>query len=212
MKTIIFISRHSLTQPLNYIKENENVFIQNIKTPLSIDGEKKAEQMSNYDELKNIDVVYSSNYSRAMSTAKYVANNNGIDINIDYRFGERIHGVEKDYKELPTNFGEMQLLDENYKFKNGESRKEVSKRIREGLFDVIENNKGKRIYITSHSTAMIDLFITFGKLEIENEKYKIIINDKVFIDSDFKWNEHTPELFKLEFNENELNNIEYINW
>lgn len=38
--------------------------------------------MSNYKELKNIGVVYSSNYSRAMATFKYVATNNNVDINV----------------------------------------------------------------------------------------------------------------------------------
>ena len=212
MKTIIFISRHSITQALNYVNENESVLIQNIKTPLSIKGEQLAKKMSNYKELKNIDVVYSSNYSRAMATSKYVATNNNVDINVDYRFGERIHGVEKSYKELPKNYGERQLRDENYKYKKGESRKEVADRMKKGLFDVIKNNKGKRIYITSHSTAMVDMFISFGKIEFEEDKYKIIVNDKVLLDSDFKWNEHTPELFKLEFEEKELISIKYIKW
>ena len=62
MKTIVYISRHSLTQKLNYVNENQSLLIQNIKTPLSVQGENNAELMSNYEELQNIDVVYSSNY------------------------------------------------------------------------------------------------------------------------------------------------------
>ena len=212
MKTIVYISRHSLTQKLNYVNENQSLLIQNIKTPLSVQGENNAELMSNYEELQNIDVVYSSNYSRAISTAKYVADKNNLDINIDYRFGERIHGVEKDYSELPSNFEEQQLKDENYKYGDGESRKEVAARMREGLFEVLEHNKGKKIYITSHATAMLNLFISFGKIEYEDTVFKIIINNKELLDSNFKWNEHSPELFKLEFDDNELTNIEYIKW
>ena len=212
MKTIVFISRHSFTAKLNLINENQSIFVQNIKTPLSIKGEKCAKQMSEYKELSNIDEVYSSNYSRAISTAKYVADINNIDINIDYRFSERNHGVENSYNELPSDFEIRQLIDENYKYKNGESRKEVAARMKEALYEVIEKNKGKRIYITSHSTAMINLFISFGKIEIKDDKYKIIVNGKVLIDSDFKWNEHTPELFKMEFEDDKLINIEYINW
>lgn len=44
MKTTIFISRHSLTQSLNYVNENESVLIQNIKTPLSVKGEQLAKK------------------------------------------------------------------------------------------------------------------------------------------------------------------------
>lgn len=213
MKTIVYISRHSITQKINVLNDNENAFTQNIRTPISVLGEENAKKMSNYKDLKNIDIVFSSNYARAISTAKYVAFNNNLDINIDYRFGERVHGIINDYSELPSDFYERQLLDENYKLNNGESRIDVTNRMREALFDVIKCNEGKRIYITSHSTAMLFLFISFGKLEFVNNTFKLIVNDKLLIDSsNFKWNEHTPELFKLEFDGNNLNNIEFIEW
>ena len=50
---------------------------------LSDNGEILAEELSDRAELKNIDVLYSSNYVRAISTAKYIAKKNNIKINID---------------------------------------------------------------------------------------------------------------------------------
>ena len=141
MKTIVYISRHSITQKINVLNDNENAFTQNIRTPISVLGEENAKKMSNYKDLKNIDIVFSSNYARAISTAKYVAFNNNLDINIDYRFGERVHGIINDYSELPSDFYERQLLDENYKLNNGESRIDVTNRMREALFDVIKCNE-----------------------------------------------------------------------
>ena len=52
-------------------------------------GEILAKKLSELEELKNIDVLYSSNYIRAISTAKYIAEKNSIEINIDERLGER---------------------------------------------------------------------------------------------------------------------------
>ena len=56
---------------------------------LSVEGEINAQKLSNLEELKNINVLWSSNYVRAISTAKYIAFKNNIDINIDENFNER---------------------------------------------------------------------------------------------------------------------------
>ena len=42
--------------------------------PLSVEGEELASNISEKKELQNIDVVISSNYVRAMATAKYISN------------------------------------------------------------------------------------------------------------------------------------------
>ena len=112
-----------------------------------------AEEFASYDEFKNIDIVYSSNYVRAMSTAKYFAFNNGLKVNIDERFNERIHGVDS-CGDLPNNFEVNQFNDENYKVGFGESQKDVQTRMYEGLVSVMNENKGKRIVIILHSTAI----------------------------------------------------------
>ena len=89
-KTIIYLIRHSEQLRLsgNY-ESSESEQLKNEKIILSIDGEKKAEVLSERQELKNIDVIYSSNYTRAIATAKYIADKNNIEINVDERLGER---------------------------------------------------------------------------------------------------------------------------
>ena len=74
----IYLIRHSqpFRQLLGEYNANEIEQIRNEKNPLSVDGEKYAEQMSNYSELLNIDFLYSSHYVRAMATAKYIAEKN----------------------------------------------------------------------------------------------------------------------------------------
>ncbi len=88
--TNIFLIRHSEQLRIESGKEKcEDSQISNEKIILSVEGEKKAESISKLEDLKNIDVLWSSNYVRAIATAKYISNQNDIDINIDTRFNER---------------------------------------------------------------------------------------------------------------------------
>ena len=95
--TELYIMRHS--EPFKVHKGiedvNEDILFSNIKTPLSVEGEYLANNLSKRGEFKNLDLVYSSNYVRAISTAKYFAYRNNLKVNVTDKFGERIHGVVK---------------------------------------------------------------------------------------------------------------------
>lgn len=198
MKTTIYLIRHS--EPFKVHRGitnvNESIFIENQKSPLSINGEKIAEQWANNDEFKNLDVVYSSNYVRAMSTAKYFAHNNNLKVNIDERFNERIHGVDS-WEELPSNFEANQFEDEDYKVGYGESQKNVQVRMYSALVSVMDKYKGKRIAIVSHSTAIAFLLKLFSNVQyVGDYTFK---GNKYF---DGRWD--YLETFKLEFDENNV--------
>lgn len=84
METTIYLIRHS--EQLRLKGENfseDSSQIKNEKIPLSINGEILAQSLSNIEELKNIDFLFSSTYVRAISTAKYIAEKNNLEINID---------------------------------------------------------------------------------------------------------------------------------
>ena len=88
--TQVYLIRHAEQLKIkNKIVENENSQISNEKIILSVAGEKEAEKISELEELKNIDILWSSNYARAIGTAKYIAEKNNIEINIDESFNER---------------------------------------------------------------------------------------------------------------------------
>ena len=213
MNTTVYISRHSNKEThYGITKSNESLVQKDIRRTLTVEGEENARLMANYSGLKNIDVVYSSNYARAIATAKYVAHNNDLQINIDERLRERVIGLDNEFPTLTPEFQIKQFEDENYKYKNGESRKEIQNRMNQALFEIINNNKGKRIYITSHSFAMMCLFISLGELDRKDGRLKIMINDRNILEN-VAWGKHTPELFKLVFDEN--NNIVesyYVEW
>lgn len=196
--TTIYLVRHS--EPFKVHRGNinakESIILENEKSPLSINGEKMAENFANIDEFNNLDVVYSSNYVRAMSTAKYFAFNNNLKVDIDERFNERIHGVDS-WNDLPVNFELNQFKDENYKVGFGESKKEVQTRMYDGLVSVMNNNKGKRIAIISHSTAIAFLLSMFSEVIYNGEySYK---GEKYF---NGEWD--YLETFKLEYDENNI--------
>lgn len=204
MITTIYLMRHSIPfkEHRGTTNTNETILIENEKSPLSIAGEKLAEEKSLQEEFKNLDIVYSSNYVRAMSTAKYFASANNLKVNIDEVFNERIHGVDN-WKELPQEFELKQFNDENFKVGYGESQKEVQTRMFNGLMKVLNENKGKRIAIISHSTAIAFLLKKWCEVFYDKE---YTFNNKVFFNG--KW-EHLQS-FKLEFKDDELINIEVI--
>ena len=82
--TTVYLVRHSepFKDHIGIEEVNESILFSNIKNPLSIKWEKLAEKISNNSEFNNLDVIWSSNYVRCMSTAKYFANRNNLKVNI----------------------------------------------------------------------------------------------------------------------------------
>lgn len=113
--TTVYLVRHSevIRKQLGMIDSNEDFYTSNKKTVLSVDGERLAERVSLMDEFSNLDVVLSSSFSRAISTAKYFAYRNNLLINITDGFNERCHGI-KSLSELPSDFEIHQFNDYDY--------------------------------------------------------------------------------------------------
>jgi len=197
---VVYVSRHSRSfkDLLNNYEENEILQIKNEKNPLSIEGEIRAKKLSEHKELQDIDIIYSSHYVRAMSTAKYIAENNNIKLNIDEHFGERKFGIN-DWSELPEDFFERQILDWDYKISLGESLNEVSSRMKEALFEILNKYKNQKIMIVSHSTAITAMLKGWCDIKVNNDtkKFNYYFDNELFFDG--QWD--APELFRLEFDD-----------
>ncbi len=198
--TTIYLIRHS-------IPSNDKEKYSNEELPLSLLGEEKARLLSNIDELKDIDVLYSSSYKRAFDTAKYISNKNNIDINITDRLNERKLGDSKKY---PKSFWLTQLEDEDAKAPDGESRKEVSKRLLSLIDEILVKYKNKRIVLVTHASAITFLLMNFCTLvsaNLETKSRHLIYKDKDVINDTIR----CPEVFKLLFDEdNNLIDIKLI--
>ena len=213
MKKIVYLIRHSKAIKLNNKYNFENLQTQNEKNVLSIEGEKLAKEKLVNEELTNLDLIVSSNYCRAIGTAKYLTINNDKEIVILPNFGERKFGVDS-FDELPKDFYEKQFEDENFKMSNGESTKEVRIRMFNELNNLL-NKDYNRIAIISHSIAMESLLaywcdIDIKKLDTKTVDKTIEINIK-FKDKNIKINNiENCMIFKLEFEDNKLINIELV--
>lgn len=212
MNTIVYLIRHSIRFNKDYIEQyntSQNTTIRNEKVVLSVEGEKRAEILSNEEELQNLDVIYASNCVRTLQTAKYIIEKQNLKVNIDERFDERRTGKEVNLlrKEWLLN----QYLDENFKTEGGESQKEVKERFSEAFREVIINNKGKRIAIFSHGYAITFFIMKWCKFEYIEDKddMKFTFKDKEIFNKKI----NAPEVFKLEFDENneliDIQNIEF---
>ena len=204
--TTIYLIRHSKPLKVNNSLNTDNLQIQNEKSSLSIEGEQIAQEKLNKDEFANIDVLFSSNYVRAIQTAKYLSAKNDLEIKIDSNLGERKFGINS-WDELPENFERKQFLDENYKIGNGESQKEVSNRMYSAIMKILEENKNKRIAIVSHATAISYLLKKWCDIQVIDDKLRYSFNENIILDGYFNY----CETFKLVFDDNnKIINIENI--
>ena len=205
--TVVYLVRHA--EQLKIDKNNiiEDYQTSNEKIILSINGEKEAEKISKSLELSDIDTLWSSNYVRAIATAKYISFQNNIPINIDSNFNERMLGDLVELKILgkgrKNNYTTEQLLDENLKNKDGESRKEVQDRFFKSLEKVVKDNPNKKVVIVSHGAAIKFILLNWCSL---NDKNQIVYKDKVLIEEKLE----LPNIIKLTFNNEKLIDIENV--
>lgn len=85
--TVIYLIRHS--EQLRAYHNREMTQEENERIILSVEGERKARDLSSNKELFSIHEIWSSSYVRAIGTAKYIASQNNLKINIDNRLNER---------------------------------------------------------------------------------------------------------------------------
>ena len=210
MNTTVYLIRHSIRfneKDIEKYNTSQNKLLRNEKIILSVEGEKRAEILSNEEELQNLDVVYASNCVRTLQTAKYILEKQQLKVNIDERFDERRVGLPND--DVVKNWFVVQYLDENFKTVGGESQKEVRERFSEALNEVLDKHRGKRIAIFSHGYAITFFIMKWCKFEyIEStDNLKFSFKGKEFFNKKL----NAPEVFKLELNDNnELLNIEVL--
>lgn len=205
--TTLYLIRHSVRMPLKTIKYNttQDKLILNEKIILSSDGESRAKLLSEKEELQNIDVVYASNCVRTLQTAKYIIEKQNLSVTIDDRLDERRVGIPND--DIYPDWFERQYKDENYKTVGGESQKDVRNRMDEAITEILKQHKDKRIAIFSHGYAITFYLLKYCKLtNLTDKKFTFEFKNKIVFDKKI----NAPEVFKLTFANEELMNIESI--
>lgn len=204
--TTIYLVRHAETFDESGIR-NTNEDFQNINENeiLSIKGEEEAKKLSENIELKNIDAIWSSSYPRAKATAKYIADKNKLQYNLDKRLCERrlgnIEDLSKFMEDKKTRDpSREQLAFPEFKTRDGESANDTNKRMNEFIYEKLEEYKGKKIVIVSHGGAIKFYLLTYCKV---NENLNLEFQEK-------ELNINSPSLLKMTFQGNELVKLEQI--
>ena len=141
--TKIYFVRHA--EP-NYNNRDD------ISRELSAKGMADRELVTQFLSDKNIEVVLSSPYKRAVDTVTHFADSEGLNIEIIVDFRER--KVDSVWIEDFTAFSKAQWTDFDYKLSDGESLNDVQSRNISALNSVLEKYKDKNIAIGSHGTAL----------------------------------------------------------
>ena len=155
-ETIIYLIRHAETAQENGIRNTaEDSQMINEKEILSVHGEEQSKKLSEHIELNDVDVIWSSSYTRAKATAKYIANNNNLPINLDSKLNERKLGNLKELGEFMKDKktrdpSQEQLLDRKFKTSDGESAEDTRQRMNRFFDRILKEDEGKKIAVVSH--------------------------------------------------------------
>ena len=206
MKTI-FLIRHSMKEDNDIDNSNEDAQELDAQTQLSSIGHDLADVLSRKDILKDIEEVWSSSYSRAIQTAKYLCDNR-LTLHMSNSFDERYYGI-LDSSIDKEQFWINQFKDKNLKTSNGESQKEVRDRLDNMINYILKRSPNNNIAIVSHNAAILFYLLKYCDLisaEVPKKltisyKGKILINNGIM---------KSPSIMKLEFDNNELKDIDYI--
>ena len=204
--TIIYLIRHAETTQENEIRNtNEDSKMINEKEILSVQGEEQSKKLSEYTELNNIDIIWSSSYTRAKATAKYIANNNKLPINIDSNLNERKLGNLKELGEFMKDKktrdpSQEQLLDRKFKTSDGESAEDTRERMTKFFDRILKEYKGKKIAVVSHGGSIKFFLLNWCKV---NQDVRLVYNNTILDIT-------SPCLLKMTFKENKLINLEQI--
>jgi 2,3-bisphosphoglycerate-dependent phosphoglycerate mutase len=208
MSTVVYLIRHSEVAPKSNFKSinnHDSKQIANEKCILSVSGEKKAEQLSKLEELKGVSSVYSSSYVRALETARYIALENNLVINVDDRLDERKIGQLGD---MPmADFERLQARDFDFKLNGGESINQVKKRMSDCLKNILMFDSEEKIVIVSHATAIMSLLSNWCEVGHNYDENVILTyNEETIVDGNFQ----APHVFKVTFDGLNVLNIEYV--
>lgn len=150
--TKIYYVRHA--EP-NYKNYNDSL------RELTPKGRKDVKLVTEFLADKDIDLIVSSPYKRAIDTIGDFAKKVSLDIKIEDDFRER--KVGDDWLKVFPAYAHRQWSDFYYKLENGECLQEVQDRNIRALKKLLDENKGKNIVIAGHGTALSTIINYFDK-------------------------------------------------
>ncbi|MGF7013884.1 2,3-bisphosphoglycerate-dependent phosphoglycerate mutase [Ornithinibacillus bavariensis] len=129
--------------------------------PLSAKGLKDAKHITELLREKDIDLVYSSPYKRAIQTVHGIAQHISKHIILEDNFKERRLSVDpvEDFQAAI----ERVWHDDSFSFPGGESNRDAQKRGCKALKNILAENERKNIVIGTHGNIMVLMMSYFDK-------------------------------------------------
>lgn len=157
--TEIFLIRHGETA-----WNAERRLQGHLDIPLNEEGERQAAALARALAGETVDMIVSSDLSRAASTARAVAELQGLPVHTDASLRERCFGAFEGllYDELESHFPEAyaqwRVRDPHARYPDGERRAETfaefAQRAVDAVTRIAEMHRGKRIVIVSHGGVL----------------------------------------------------------
>ena len=126
-------------------------------TPLSARGHRQAELTARTLKSESLTAIYSSDLARAIETARPLSNLTRLPIHGTSAFRERSVGVmegltfEAAAQQHPEQYAALLRRDFEHVLTGGESYRQLLDRAREKLDEIIDQNRGGKIAVFSHT-------------------------------------------------------------
>ena len=206
--TTIYLIRHSVRLPNNLIESRvtkQDKLILSEKIILNVEGEERARILCDKDEFSDVDVIYASNCVRTLQTAKYLMNRLSLGVHIDDRLDERRVGIPNG--DIYPDWLERQYLGPLFHTEGGESQEDVRNRVDEVISELLKEYPDKKIAVFSHGYAITFYLLKYCKLvNVTSGHLTYQFQNRIIFDKEI----NAPEVFKLTFDKEQLQNIELI--
>jgi len=152
MTTNVLLIRHGQSRG-----NAERRFGGHTATPLSARGHRQAELTARTLKSESLTAIYSSDLARAIETARPLSKLTGLPVHSTNAFRERSVGVmegltfEAAAQQHPEQYAALLRRDFEYVLTGGESYRQLLDRAREKLDEIIEQNRGGKIAVFSHT-------------------------------------------------------------
>ncbi len=199
---LYLISNNALFNNLNYNYDTPLDPIRALR-PLSIEGERVAQKIAEEKYFNNIESIYSSTFSSAISTSKYLSQKLDLEVYLDSKLNDVKVGT-LGTKSMPMLKG-IQEREFTYKLEGGESLIEVSNRMDFIIKELA--NKGKETAIFTHKRAILAFLLKYTKIDYNlDDNLVLIYNDNIIYDD----NDDLYNIYEIEINNEEITNIKLI--
>lgn len=186
LNTTIYMIRHA---------ESPFIFGQERTRKLSLQGEIDAKKITKLMINKDIDLIVSSPYQRAIQTIEGISDVKNIEVKVFEELRERqLKGAYKLPEEEILQVIKKSYEDRDFKLSGGESVKDVQSRAVPIIKDLLIKYEGKAIVIGTHGNIMT---ITMNYF---NKEYGY----------DFWKGTTKPDIYKLEFSGEVLQSVQRV--